>query len=52
MLLITPASQGGYLNSTPVGVQEVVTNALNYMTTIGAKITASATGDSKRPTLL
>ena len=40
-----PASQGGFLNSTPVGVQEVVTTDLNAMTALGASGTSSATND-------
>ena len=47
VMLMTPASQGGYLNSTPVGVQEVVTNALNYMASISGKVTAAANNDLK-----
>jgi hypothetical protein len=42
-----PASQGGYLNSTPVGVQEVVTDDLNAMTALGAKVTTAALTDFK-----
>ena len=40
--LVLPASQGGYLNSTPVGVQEVVTNDLNAFAALGGKVTPSA----------
>ena len=39
---ILPASQGGYLNSTPVGVQEVVTDDLSAMTALGVKVPPSA----------
>jgi hypothetical protein len=37
-----PASQGGFLNSTPVGVKEVVTDDLNALQALGVKITAAA----------
>jgi hypothetical protein len=37
-----PASQGGYLNSTPVGVKEVVTDDLSALQAMGVKITAAA----------
>ena len=40
--LVLPASQGGYLNSTPVGVKEVVTNDLNAFAALGGKITPNA----------
>ena len=40
--LVLPASQGGYLNSTPVGVQEVVTNDLNAFAALGGKVTPDA----------
>ncbi len=40
--LVLPASQGGYLNSTPVGVQEVVTNDLNAFAALGGKIAPDA----------
>lgn len=39
---ILPASQGGYLDSTPVGVQEVVTDDLHALQALGAKITNAA----------
>jgi hypothetical protein len=39
---ILPASQGGYLNSTPVGVQEVVTDDLHALQALGAKVTSAA----------
>ena len=42
-----PASQGGFLNSTPVGVQEVVTDDLNALTADGAKVTPAALTDFK-----
>jgi hypothetical protein len=44
---VLPAAQGGFINSTPVGVQEVVTDDLNAMVTIGTKIPSSATNDLK-----
>jgi hypothetical protein len=37
-----PASSGGFLNSTPVGVQSVVTADLQSMIAIGAKVKATA----------
>lgn len=40
--LVLPASQGGYLNSTPVGVKEVVTNDLNAFAALGGKIAPNA----------
>ena len=40
-----PASQGGFLNSKPVGVDEVVTSDMNALVTDGAKIPSSATGN-------
>jgi hypothetical protein len=43
--LMVPATMGGYLNSTPVGVQSVVTNALNIMVTLGAKVSPNAAKD-------
>jgi hypothetical protein len=42
-----PASQGGFLNSTPVGVQAVVTTDLSAMAASGASVTSSATNDLK-----
>ncbi len=45
--LMLPASQGGFLNSTPVGVQAVVTSALSALTALGAKVTSAATNDLK-----
>lgn len=39
---ILPASQGGYLNSTPVGVQEVVTDDLKALQALGMKVTSAA----------
>jgi len=40
-----PASEGGFLNSTPVGVQSVVTADLASMQAIGAKIKPAAVID-------
>lgn len=40
-----PATMGGYLNSTPVGVQEVVTSGLNALVAIGVKVSATAAKD-------
>lgn len=40
-----PATMGGFLNSTPVGVQSVVTNALNALVALGAKVSSTAGKD-------
>ncbi|MGH9017650.1 MAG: hypothetical protein ACRDY1_07875 [Acidimicrobiales bacterium] len=40
-----PASQGGFLNSTPVGVQSVVTSDLQSMISIGATVKSAAALD-------
>jgi hypothetical protein len=40
-----PVSQGGFLNATPVGVQEVVTTDLQAMLSIGAKVKPAAATD-------
>jgi hypothetical protein len=40
--LITPASQGGLLDSTPVGVQAVVSTDINTIASLGGKVTAAA----------
>jgi hypothetical protein len=45
VLFMLPATMGGYLNSTPVGVQEVVTTSMNALVSIGAKISATAAKD-------
>jgi hypothetical protein len=37
-----PSTQGGFLNSTPVGVQEVVTADLQSMIAVGAKVKSTA----------
>ena len=39
---VLPASQGGYLNSTPVGVQEVVTDDMNALGADGLKASPAA----------
>jgi hypothetical protein len=41
--LMLPASQGGYLNSTPVGVQEVVTDDFKALLALGVKAPSAAT---------
>ncbi len=38
-----PAAQGGYLNSTPVGVQEVVTTAISELAAAGVNVKSQAT---------
>jgi hypothetical protein len=40
--LMLPASLGGYLNSTPVGVQEVVTSDLQALQSIGVAVKPAA----------
>jgi hypothetical protein len=40
--LMQPASMGGYLNSTPVGVQEVVTSDLQALQAIGVAVKPAA----------
>jgi hypothetical protein len=43
--LLLPASAGGYLNSTPVGVQEVVTSDLQALQSIGVAVKPLAVTD-------
>jgi hypothetical protein len=43
--LMLPASVGGYLNSTPVGVQEVVTSDLQSLQSIGVAVKPLAVTD-------
>ncbi len=45
VLMELPASQGGFLNSTPVGVQIVVTTDLNNVIADGVNVNPSATKD-------
>ncbi len=43
--LMTPASNGGLLNATPVGVQEVVTSDIQGLQAIGVKVKSLAVTD-------